>query len=158
MKMNSETQAMRLARLVQRHIQSPKYELVLPSVMIQSKKLKKLSSGDLILTGFDRLDLLLMDGEKICANAQLKKRDMVYSTEIVKLPKDTEKQSDSKKYKNLKISFGKVQSKVLEIGQRIDITHLDLERVTLVSKGKRVAEGSLVSVDKEIAIEIKKVN
>ena len=158
MKMNSETQAIRLARLVQKHIQSPLYELVLPSVMIQSKKLKKLSRGDLLLTGFDRLDLLLMDGEKICANAQLKKSDKRYSTEIIDLPKDTEKQYDSKKYKNLMISFGKVQSKVLEPGQTIDITHLNLERVTLVLKGKKVAEGSLVSVDKEIAIEIEKVN
>lgn len=158
MKMKSETQAVRLARLVQRHIQSTKYELVLPSVIIQSKKLKKLSRGDLLLTGFDRLDLLLMDGEKTCANAQLKKRDKRYSTEIVDLAIETEKQSYSKKYKKLIISFGKVQSNVLEPGQAIDITHLDMERVTLVSKGKRVAEGSLVSVDKEIAIEIEKVN
>ena len=51
-----------------------------------------------------------------------------------------------------------MQSKALEIGSTIDITHVDLEKVTLVAEGKMIAEGSLVNVDEEIAIQIKKVN
>jgi flagellar motor switch/type III secretory pathway protein FliN len=35
---------------------------------------------------------------------------------------------------------------------------VDLEQVTLLSEGKTIAEGSLVNVDEEIAIQIKKVN
>ncbi len=81
-----------------------------------------------------------------------------YGPEIVHIVEDTIKQPDSKKYKMLKISFGTVQSKALEIGSTMDITHLDLEKVTLVSEGKIIAEGSLVNVDEEIAIQIKKVN
>ena len=157
MKMKRETQAFRLASLVRRHIQYPTYELVLPHVLIQSKKLKKLSRGHVVLTGFNRLGLLLVDGEKICANVQLKKMDNIFGAEIVQLAENTIEQCDSKKYENIKISFGSVESKELEIGQMIDIAEIDLGKVTLVSKDRTVAEGSLVIVDKEIAIAIEKV-
>ena len=40
----------------------------------------------------------------------------------------------------------------------IDITHIDLGKVTLISNDKSVAEGTLVNVDEEIAIKIEKVN
>lgn len=81
-----------------------------------------------------------------------------YEAEIVDILEDTIKQYDNKKYKVLKISFGTVQSKALKPGSTIDITDVDLEQVTLVSEGKPIAEGSLVNVDEEIAIQIKKVN
>ena len=81
-----------------------------------------------------------------------------HRVEIIDVLEDTIKQYDSKKYKTLKISFGTVQSKALEIGSTIDITDVDLEKVTLMSEGKQIAEGSLVNVDEEIAIQIKKVN
>ena len=51
-----------------------------------------------------------------------------------------------------------MQSKALEIGSTIDITHVDLEKVSLVLDCKTIAEGYLVNVDEEIAIQIKKVN
>ena len=156
--MKSETQALHLAKMMQRHIQNPSYELVLPLVMIQSKKLKKLSVDDVLLTGFDRLELLLMDEDTVCADMRLKHMGNRLRAEIIHLSEDTIKQTNSKKYKNLKISFGTVQSKVLEVGHMIDITDMDLEKVTLVSKGITIAEGSLVNVNNEIAIQIKKVN
>lgn len=156
--MKSETQALHLARVMQRHMHTPSYEVVLPLVMVQSKKLKKLSVDDVLLTGFDKLEILLIDGDIICANMQLKQMGVASEIAISKLTKETIKQSDSKKYETLKISFGSVQSKALELGQTIDITHIDLEKVTLVLKDKTIAEGSLVTVDEEIAIQIKEMN
>ena len=47
---------------------------------------------------------------------------------------------------------------MLELGSTIDITHIDMEKVSLTVEGKIIAEGSLVNVDEEIAIQIKKVN
>ena len=67
----------------------------------------------------------------------LKPLENVHGLEIVYLTKDTIKQYDSKKYEILKISFGTVQSKALEIGHTIDITHIDLEKVILVRMKKR---------------------
>ncbi len=156
--MRHETQAHHLARMMQKHILYPTYELTLPLVTVRSNKLKKLSVNDILLIGVDTLELSLMDGNTICANMRLRTMENVHGAEIVHVVEDTIKQLDSKKYKTLKISFGSVQSKVLEIGSTIDITHVDLEKVTLISEDKIIAEGSLVNVDEEIAIQIKKVN
>ena len=156
--MKHETQALHLAKMMQKHTRYPTYELILPLATVRSNKLKKLSLGDILLIGIDRLEFLLVDGDTICANTRLKSMESAHGAEIVYLTEDTIKQSDSKKYKTLKISFGTVQSKALEIGSTIDITHVDLEKVRLVSEGKMIAEGSLVNVDEEIAIQIKKVN
>ena len=156
--MKHETQALHLAKMMQKHIPYKTYELTLPFIMVRNNKLKKLSVNDILLIGVDKLELLLMDGNTICANMQLRTMETMHGTEIIHLEKDTIEQSDSKKYKTVKISFGTVQSKELEIGSTIDITHVDLEKVTLVAEGKMIAEGSLVNVDEEIAIQIKKVN
>ena len=156
--MKHETQALHLAKMMQKHTRYPEYELTLPLVTVRSGKLKKLSVDDILLIGFDRLEFLLLDGDTICANTQLKSMKNTHGAEIVDLSKDTIKQHDSKKYKILKISFGTVQSKVLELGSTIDITHIDLEKTSLISDGKTIAEGTLVNVDDEMAIQIKKVN
>lgn len=81
-----------------------------------------------------------------------------HGAEIVDLYKESIKQLDSKKYKILKISFGTVQGKALKIGATVDISGVDFEQVALLSEGKPIAEGTLVNVDEEIAIQIKKVN
>ncbi|GIT97453.1 hypothetical protein [Sulfurovum sp. TSL1] len=156
--MKHETQAFHLAKMMQRHVNYPTYDLTLPLVTVRSTKLKKLSVNDIILTGFDTLVLSLMNGNTICANIRLKPMHNVHQAEIVDVAEDTIEQSDSKKYKILKVSLGSVQTKALEIGSTIDITHVDLKNVALVSEGKMIAEGSLVNVDEEIAIQIKKVN
>ena len=155
--MKSETQALHLARVMQRHVQNPSYELALPLVMVPKKKLKKLSEGDLLLSGFDRLEFILIDGDTICAEMKLNQLENRYKTEIVSVRQDTIKQYDSKKYEILKITFGSLQSKRVALGEIIDIAHIDLETVKLVLKEKTIAEGSLVMVDEEIAIQIKSV-
>jgi len=156
--MKHETQALHLAMMMQKHTRYPTYELTLPLITVRSNKLKKLSVDDVLLTGFERLEFLLIDKDTICANIELKPMKNMHGAEISYLTEDTIKQSDSKKYKTLKISFGTVQSKALEIGSTIDITHINLEKVTLESEAKTIAECSLVNVDEEIAIQIKKVN
>lgn len=156
--MKRETQALHLARMMQGHIQYPRYELTLQKVMVSNKKLKKLSVDDVLLTGLKRLELSLLDEEGICANIQLKKLENNYVTEIFDLPKETINSYDSKKYEVLNISFGQVQCKRLEIGQMIDITHIDLTKVKLVLKDKIIAKGSLAILDQEIAVQIERVN
>ena len=156
--MKSETQALHLARMMQKHTRYPSYDLAFSPIMIRSKSLKKLSVDDVLLIGLDTLELVLVDGDTICANVRLKQTENIHVTEIVSLGKDTIKQTDSKKYKILKVSFGTVKSKALELGSKIDITHVDFKKVNLVSGGQMIAEGSLVNVDDEMAIQIKKVN
>ena len=157
MKMKRETQALHLAKMMQDHIKGPSYEFALPLVMISNKKLKKLSVEKVLLTGFESLEYILIDKDEIRANMQLKKLQNTYNTEIVHLQRSPMEQYDSKKYEIVKFSFGRVHSKVLEPGHMIDITHIDLESVNLIVNDKTIAEGTLVNVDDEIAIKIKRV-
>jgi len=156
--MKHETQALHLAKMMQKHLPYKSYDLTLPLVTVRSNKLKNLSLNDILLTGFDRLELLLMDENRICAKIRFRSMHHTHEVEIVDIVEESIKQYDNKKYKILKISFGTVQSKALKIGSMIDITDIDLKQVMLVSEGKPIAEGSLVNVDEEIAIQIKKVN
>jgi flagellar motor switch/type III secretory pathway protein FliN len=156
--MKSETQALHLTRMMQKHALYPSYDLAFPPMMVRSKSLKKLSVDDVLLIGLDTLELVLIDGDTICGNVLLKQRGNTLGTEIVSLAEDTVKQSNSKKYKTLKVLFCRVQSKVLELGSTIDTNCIDLEKVSLSVEGRTIAEGSLVNVDEEIAIQIKKVN
>lgn len=156
--MKNETQALHLEKMMQRHILYPAYELAFPLVRVQSKKLQALSVDDVILTGIDVLEFILIDQNTICANMRLKKMGNRYGLEIIDLQQEHINQSDSKKYKNISIVFGNVQSKTLEIGHTIDMSPINLNNVTLVLEGKTFAEGTLVNVDDEIAIQIKKVN
>ena len=155
--MKSETQAYHLAKMMLEQTRYPRYELTLPLVAVRKSKLKKLAVDDVLLLGLDVLEFVLMDGERSCAKLLLKQSGNMYELEIIDFTNRPVKQIDSKKYKTLKLSFGTVQSKVLDVGHRIDTTQLDLMKVTLVSEGKTIAEGSLVNVDEEIAIQIKKV-
>ena len=155
--MKSETQAFHLAKMMQDHTLYPKYELALPLVSVRSNKLKNLSVDDVLLLGLNVLEFILMDAESICANAVLKEMENIHELEIIHLDEDTLYPIDSKKYETLKLSFGTVQSKVLDLGHMIDITHIDLGKVSLVSEDKKLAEGSLINVDNEIAIKIDKV-
>ena len=155
--MKSETQAFYLAKMMQEHTRYPKYELSLPLVAVSNSKLKKLAVDDVLLLGLDVLEFVLMDGERICANLLLKQMENMHEIEIYNLDIASYRQIDSKKYKTLNCSFGTVQSKVLEVGHRIDITHMDLNKVDLVVEGIKLAEGSLVNVDEEISIKIDKV-
>ena len=155
--MKRETQALHLAKIMQDHIKGPSYEFALPLVMVSNKKLKKLSVDNVLLTGFDTMDCILIDEDEVCADLQLKKVNKIYNTEIVHLQRSPIKKPDSKKYEILKFSFGRVHSKALEPGQMIDITHIDLESINLVLNDQTIAEGSLVNVDDEIAIKIKRV-
>ena len=155
--MKSETQAFHLAKMMQDHTLYTKYELTLPLVSVRSTKLKNLSLDDVLLLGLNVLEFVLMDAESICANVVLKEMENIHELEITHLGEEAIKPIDSKKYDTLKLSFGTLQSKVLEVGETIDITHIDLGKVTLVSEGEKLAEGSLINVDNEIAIKIDKV-
>ena len=155
--MKRETQALHLAKMMQDHIKGTSYEFALPLAMVSNKKLKKLSVDNVLLTGLETLDCILIDEDEICADLQLKKVNNLYNTQIVQLQKSPIKQNDSKKYEVLKFSFGRVYSKVLEPGQMIDVTHIDLGTVSLVLNDQMIAEGTLVNVDDEIAIKIKRV-
>jgi len=155
--MKAETQANALASLVQKKKHYPEYELILPPFEIKQSSLKKLDVGDVLLVGLETFTLLLVSGSDICAYVKIVTEENMYKLKITNLEKDTLQQEHTKKYEKIKCSFGMLQSRKLEVGYKVSISQLNLQKVRLFVKEKNIAEARLVEVDDEIAIEITKV-
>ncbi len=155
--MKGETQAIHLEKMMQKHKLYPEYELALSPIEVKKNSIKKLTKGEVFLLGLDSLNLILIEEGEICANAVIKKSENSSKLKIIQLKRSTIKQGDSKKYETIKISFGMIQVRKLEIGHTIGITSLNLQEVTLVVDDENIAKGSLVNVDEEIALQIDEV-
>jgi len=140
----------------QQHI--PSYELAFPPVSIRSTKLKKLEVGDILLLGQKYFTCLLLDDTMVYAEVSLCHEENREYLKITKCIKALDLSSSSKKYETVKCTFGNIQCRVLEVGYRIDIASLDLHHVDVIHKGKRIATASVVNVNDEIAVKIKKIN
>ncbi len=155
--MKAENQALRLEKLMQMHQCYPEYELCLPPVSVKKSALKKLTAGDLLLLGLEQMEMLLVSPSDGCAKAVLFSYDKSMTIKIVECMENVSEPNDSKKYKNIRISLGTLQSRVLEPGHKIETMQIDPDEVLLYAEKKLVAEGRLVTVDDEIAVEIKEV-
>lgn len=156
--MKRENQALRLAEMMQNRVTAlPSYELALPPVELGHSKLKKLSVDDVVLLGYDELVFVLIENENICAQLAVKVIGESCFLEIVNIDKEPILSNNSKKYQTTKISLGKLQSRKLDVGYRIDITQRSLQDVTLIVEGNTYASGSLINVDEELAVKIDKV-
>ncbi len=153
----NETQAVRLAKMVQKHGTHKSYELALPLVELQSDKLKKLSVDDIFLLGLDSLELILIDRETIYGRVALKKLRSKHYLELIELKEALVSSSKRKKFVNLRFSCGEVKIQTLKVGHTIEMTQVDLAHINLVLENKNIALGSLICVDDEIAVKIDKV-
>jgi len=155
--MRGETQSVHLAKIMQKHKLYPEYELLLPFLLVKKNSLKKLSKGDVLLLGDDHLNLKLLKEDELFGNVEIEESKNSRKIKIINIDKHPELPSHSKKYETVKCSFGFLQSRSFEVGHKIDISSLDLGNVNLIIEHKKLAEGKLVNVDQEIAIEITKV-
>ena len=155
--MHGETQANRLASLMQKHKSLPSYELALPLVTVQSSSLDNLEVDDILLLRLDVFECILLNNDILYANVipvHEKRRVMIKVLDMVnrKVSK-----TQRKEHEVLKLSFGTVQSRILEVGHTVDVSHMDLETVSLMRKKKKIATASLVNVDGKMAVQIDKV-
>ncbi len=156
--MRGKTQSLHLVKMMQKRKLYPEYELILPFLLVKKNSVKKLSKGDVLLLGDDRLNLKLLKDDEFFANVEIEESENSRKIKIVNIQKYTATSTNSKKYKILKCSFSFLQSRVFEVDHKIDISSLNLEKVNLSIDNKKISEGKLVNVDEEIAIEITKVN
>ena len=152
--MVSETQAVHLAQMMQNRIHNPQYELALPFVKIRKSTLKKLKMNDVLLLEMNVLEFILLEEDVICADLTLQRVEGSDVIVITCLHNKTIVSNESHKYETIKLSFGKYQMKSLEVGKSLAFTLFDLEKIMLISDDKKIAEGSLVNVDNELAIKI----
>ncbi|RRS30045.1 MAG: hypothetical protein P794_08815 [Epsilonproteobacteria bacterium (ex Lamellibrachia satsuma)] len=155
--MKDETQATHLAKMMQKHKLYPEYELALPFMKVKKSALKKLSKEDILLVGFDHLEMILLSEGEICADVIMDEAENSRKIKIIDTAKRPIYTNNSKKYDIVKCSFGLLQSRKLEAGHKIDAAPLNLQKVTLAIDDKNIAKGSLAVVDDEIAIKIDKV-
>jgi hypothetical protein len=155
--MRDETQSLHLAQMMQKHKVYPEYELVLPLLLVKKNSVKKLSKGDVLLLGDDRLNLKLLKDDETFGNVEIDESENSRRIKIVNIQNNTDISTNSKKYETVKCSFSFLQSRIFEVDHKIDISSLNLEKVNLLIDNKKIAEGTLVNVDEEIAIEITKV-
>jgi len=156
--MRGETQSLHLVKMMQKRKLYPEYELILPFLLVKKNSIKKLSKGDILLVGDDRLNLKLLKDDGSFANVEIEESENSRKIKIIDIQIDTGLSDHSKKYEIVKCSFGFLQSRIFEVDHKIDISSVNLKKVNLIIKNKKVAEGSLVNVDEEIAIEITKVS
>jgi len=139
--MKHENQALRLAQMMQNRVTAfPSYELALPLVEVGHSKLKKLSVDDVVLLGCDDLEFVLIENENICAQLAVKVIGENCCLEIISIDKQPIITNNSKKYQTIKISLGKLQSRKLDAGYRIDITQRSLQDVTVIVEGNNICK------------------
>ena len=156
--MKGETQADRLERLMMKRQVYPKYTLALPLVEVKKSDIKRLQKGDILLLGLDYFQLVLLDEQRICAEVKLKHSEG--ELEVIAL-KDEEGETcpdTNKKYRVLTLSFGTVESRKPAVGQSIRITDIRFDKLMIQANNNRnIAEGSLVTVDNKLAVQINEV-
>jgi len=155
--MKAETQANKLAALVKHEKKYPEYELILPFVKIKSNSLKKLAVGDVVLLGLAHLELYLLSKANRLAKVDFIFQENKSKIKILHVEKEPIRQDNTKKYKTVKCSFSKLQSRKFEAGFELSTEVLKLQEVTLFIENKNIATATLVNVDDEIAAQVTKV-
>jgi len=152
-----ETQSVRLQQMMQQRKCYPEYALALPLFSIKKKNLKKMDQGDVLLLGFDFLDLVLLKEGEICAKVSVENVADSTRLRISSLEESTVNKYDSKKYENILPIFTTLQIRKLEVAHKVEIPTSEIREITLFNDHEKSFKGLLVMVDDEIAIEITEV-
>jgi hypothetical protein len=156
--MKARSQAINLAKLMHRHQNLPEYSLALPPFQIKQKKLHNLDIGDILLLGLLEYEFVLLDNFEVCSRLQIHQSNIYTTLVIDELIESTESKLASHKFSKLDLVFAPLQSRLLEKGHKINITHIDLGYVTLYIDKQQLAKCQLVEVDGELAAKIVEVH
>jgi len=157
--MHGETQANRLAELMQKKAHFPSYELALPLVTVKSSTLLSLKVHDVFLLGLEQLECVLLKDGLVCAKLALTVEN---GRHYLKIEKNNEIIVSEPSQKHERVLFrlgtlGTVKSRTLEVGHLIVLSQIDLEKVTVIQKDKKIAEGTLINVEGKLAVQLDKV-
>ena len=155
--MRGDTQATHLERMMCTHPLFQSYELTLYPVAVKRSSLKKIAKGDILLLGLESMEFLVWQESTIVATGHLLYCERSISIDSSVLPVNMTKLYENKKYEIVKCSFGQIYSKKLTKHRKLDVSPLDLARVTLKSDSKNIAHGRLVNINGQISVEIIKV-
>lgn len=152
-----ETQALHLENVMQKHIRYAEYEVALPLMKVQRSTLKKLRVNDVFLLKLNLLECIMIEEGRICARLQLKACEGTYALTIIQTEQETIVSDKNPKRKMIKFSFGAYPMKHLTIGESLNMDLFDTEKIALIVNEKKIAEGSLINVENEIAVKVNRV-
>ena len=156
--MKAKMQSLQLQEMMQQHKRHPEYDLVLPSFLLKKKKLRTLKANDILLLGLAHLELELHQEGISCAAVDLDSHGETLKVKITKINNTLADTFTAKKYEKITCSFGKIQSRQLEVGHKVEVSVLNMNKVTLYVDNTKIAEAKLVMADEEIALNIIEVN
>jgi len=155
--MHPQTQANRLAALVQQKAHFPRYELALPLVTVKRSTLDSLKKKDIFILGVKALECILVKDAIICANVALIMQKDRYYFRIISIVSKKIKANENSKYKTVLCVLGSLKSRTLRTGDLIDVSQFELKSVTVIYENKTIAKGTLVNVEGKLAVQIDKV-
>ncbi len=152
--MKVETQASRLERMMRQKRKEQLCEVALPPVQLKRSTLKALEAGDLLLLEMTRFEIVFVEEHSVFAKGVPLNEGGECEVTLLEKPEILE---HTKKYETLLPTLGSLESDRVRKGATVDISHLELTRVTLERANESVAEGKLVEYEGTIAIKIEKV-
>jgi len=161
--MKAETQAVLLEKMMQNKKVHPEFELTLPLFNVKKSTLKRLSTGDVFLLALDTLELRVIHNDSTHKVSRYAKLIYVENNgkeefEIASIHDMDFIPLEKSKYEEVKCVFSKIEVHQFEVGSRLTLKDNLFDTVEVFNVNSDItAEGKLIEVDSEIAIEITKV-
>ena len=155
--MKADTQAVHLEKLMQEKKSLSSYKLALPFYKIMRSDIKTLSQNSIVLLGLKSLECVLLSDENTITKLKRLKSTSTLDFEIMTTSKIVPLKDDVEKYARVSCILKSIEIASLNLKTMITIEDIDFMHVEVYFDGVPQAEGKLVSVNDEIAIEITKV-
>ncbi len=154
-----EVQARRLVEMMRERPPSTTLEVCLPPLSIKKSTLEKLEEGDLLLLPIEKMEVLLLGGnrQEVVARALYGLQDETPSVLILPEEKSGPNPIDTKKYNKLKIVVGSVEQKRIEEGKILPLQRIEMQDAALYRDDRLIAYARLQHHHRQLALHIEEV-
>jgi len=150
-------QSNKLQSIIDKHQLHPEYTLALSPIYMDKESFKNLSTGSILLTDSNFLELQLLKNGKYSADVELNIVSNIVKINIVNVEESLNQATKSLNYKKLLLSFGVIKCRKLEVGHKVALSSFNTTELKLLNNSKDVALVSLVSVEEKIALKVDEI-
>jgi hypothetical protein len=151
-----DNQSKKLSKLVESKSNLPRYEIILPPFGIKKSDQKNLKTDSVIDTALSGLEFWMIDDTtQLVAKLSLQKDGRHYKLVITEVTKES---LETKEYKKAFFaSLGYIQSRLLKLNHKIDISTLNFEDISIRQNTKEIAKSKMVWLNQKVSLQITKV-
>ena len=150
-------QSSKLQSIIDKHQLHPEYTLALRPIYMDKNNFKNLSTGSILLTDNNFLELQLLKNNIYSADVELNIVSNIVKINIVNVEESLTQTTKSLNYEKLLLSFGVVKCRKLEVGHKVALSSFNTTNLKLLNNSKEVALVSLVSVENKIALRVDEI-